>query len=153
MYISWAYITVSSLWARRRLKLQASWLFAQSKRTLKLCVTGLCVENPPGTDGFPSQRASDAVNVSIWWRHRSCYRLFNEATLRNHHVNPFRTDDINLTKQNTTQQNRLHMGWEILYEPDKTKQSANRAHNFGMYATGWQALPHVTPGVPFINID
>ena len=41
------------------------------KKTLKLRVTGLCEGNPPVTGGFPSQRASDAENVSIWWRHHA----------------------------------------------------------------------------------
>ena len=41
----------------------------RSKKTSKLRVTGLCEENPPVTGGFPSQRASKAENVSIWWRH------------------------------------------------------------------------------------
>ena len=40
-----------------------------SKKTSKLRVTGLCEGNPPVTGGFPSQRASDTENVSIWWRH------------------------------------------------------------------------------------
>ena len=29
----------------------------------------LCEENPPGTEGFPSQMASNVENVSIWLRH------------------------------------------------------------------------------------
>ena len=41
----------------------------RSKKTLKLRVTGLCVENSPGTDEFPAQMAIYAENVSIWWRH------------------------------------------------------------------------------------
>ena len=41
----------------------------RSKKTSKLRVTGLCVGNSPGTDEFPAQMASDAENVSIWWRH------------------------------------------------------------------------------------
>ena len=41
-----------------------------SKETSKLCVTGLCVGNSPGTSEFPAQMASYAENVSIWWRHR-----------------------------------------------------------------------------------
>ena len=41
----------------------------RSKKTSKLRVTGLCVENSPGTGEFPAQMASDAENVSIWWRH------------------------------------------------------------------------------------
>ena len=28
-----------------------------------------CVGNSPGTGEFPAQRASNAENVSIWWRH------------------------------------------------------------------------------------
>ena len=35
----------------------------------KFRVTGLCKGNPLATGGFPSQWASDAGNVSIWWRH------------------------------------------------------------------------------------
>ena len=41
----------------------------RSKKTPKLRVTGLCVGNSPVTDEFPAQRASNAENVSIWWRH------------------------------------------------------------------------------------
>ena len=41
----------------------------RSKKTSKLCVTGLCAGNSPGTGEFPAQRASYAENVSIWWRH------------------------------------------------------------------------------------
>ena len=40
-----------------------------SKKTSKLCVTGLCEGNSPGTGEFPAQMASNAENVSIWWRH------------------------------------------------------------------------------------
>ena len=32
-------------------------------------ITGRCEGNPPVTCGFPSQKASNAENVSIWWRH------------------------------------------------------------------------------------
>ena len=41
----------------------------RSKKTSKLCVTGLCVGNSPGTCEFPAQMASKAENVSIWWCH------------------------------------------------------------------------------------
>ena len=41
----------------------------KSKKTSKLCVTGLCAGNSPGTGEFPAQMASYAENVSIWWRH------------------------------------------------------------------------------------
>ena len=41
----------------------------RSKKTSKLRVTGLCAGNSTGTGEFPAQRASNAENVSIWWRH------------------------------------------------------------------------------------
>ena len=40
----------------------------RSKKTSKLRVTGLCAGNSPGTGEFPAQMASNAENVSIWWR-------------------------------------------------------------------------------------
>ena len=41
----------------------------RSKKTSKLRVTGLCVGNSPVAGEFPAQMASNAENVSIWWRH------------------------------------------------------------------------------------
>ena len=41
----------------------------RSKKTSKLRVTGLREGNSPVTREFPAQRASNAENVSIWWRH------------------------------------------------------------------------------------
>ena len=41
----------------------------RSMKTSKLRVTGLCAGNSPGTGEFPAQMASNAENVSIWWRH------------------------------------------------------------------------------------
>ena len=45
------------------------------KKTSKLRVTGLCEGNSRLTGEFPTQRASNAENVSIWWR----YHLMREA--------------------------------------------------------------------------
>ena len=39
------------------------------KKTSKLCVTELCAGNSPEIGEFPTQMASNAQNVSIWWRH------------------------------------------------------------------------------------
>ena len=41
----------------------------RTKKISKLHITGLCEWNPLVTGGFPSQRASNAENVSIWWCH------------------------------------------------------------------------------------
>ena len=46
-----------------------------SKKTSKLRVTGLCTWSPPVTGEFPAQMASNAKNVSIWWRHHAQTRL------------------------------------------------------------------------------
>ena len=46
----------------------------RSQKTLKLRVTGLCAGNSPGTGEFPAQMASNAENVSIWWRHHGLWR-------------------------------------------------------------------------------
>ena len=48
----------------------------RSKKTSKLCVTGLCVRNSPVTGEFPAQRASNVENISIWWRHDGCWVIF-----------------------------------------------------------------------------
>ena len=41
----------------------------RSKKKSKLRATGLCAGNSPVTGEFPAQMASNAENVSIWWRH------------------------------------------------------------------------------------
>ena len=41
----------------------------RSKKTSKLCVTGLYAGSSPVTGEFPAQMASNAENISIWERH------------------------------------------------------------------------------------
>ena len=60
-----------------------------TKKTSKLHVTGLCVGNSPVTGEFPAQRASNAKNVSIWWRHHDyikfhsfCFLIAISSVLR-----------------------------------------------------------------------
>ena len=70
-------ITMTSWWARWRLKSLVLPLCTQpfirrSNKISKLRVTGLCAGNSPGTGEFPAQMASNAENVSIWWRHHEC---------------------------------------------------------------------------------
>ena len=48
----------------------------RSKKTSKLRVTGFCAGNSPGSGEFPAQMASNAENVSIWWRHHEAGILF-----------------------------------------------------------------------------
>ena len=55
---------------RRRLNyLLNYWFRCRSKKSSKLRVTGLCEGNSPVTGEFLAQKASNAGNVSIWWRH------------------------------------------------------------------------------------
>ena len=51
--------------------LYSTFVQAQIKENIKAPrhVTGLCVGNSPVTGEFPAQKASNAKNVSIWWRH------------------------------------------------------------------------------------
>ena len=49
----------------------------RSKKTSKLCVTGLCEGNSPVTGEFPAQMASNAENVFIWWRHHKKHLLYH----------------------------------------------------------------------------
>ena len=54
----------------------------RSKKTSKLRVTGLCAGNSPVAGEFPAQRASNAENVFIWWRHHEklCERVQDAST-------------------------------------------------------------------------
>ena len=48
----------------------------RSKKTSKSRVCGLCEGNSPVTGEFPSQRAGNTENVSIWWRHHDFCAVF-----------------------------------------------------------------------------
>ena len=68
--LEWRHNERNGVSNHRHLDCLFSLLFRRpSKKTPKPRVTGLYEGNPPVTGGFPSQRASDAENVSIWWRH------------------------------------------------------------------------------------
>ena len=58
-------IIYSTVYSRRR-----------TKKTSKLRVTGLCVGNSPVTGEFAAQRASNAENVSIGWRHHELCKMW-----------------------------------------------------------------------------
>ena len=51
----------------------------RSNKTSKLRVTGRCARNSPGTGEFPTQMASNAENVSIWWRHHGTTMLWSSC--------------------------------------------------------------------------
>ena len=51
----------------------------RSKEISKFRVTGLCAGNSSVTSEFPAQKASNAENVSIWWRHHDLQIILNMA--------------------------------------------------------------------------
>ena len=55
---------------------------SRSKKTSKLRVTGLCEGTSPITDEFPAQRASNAENVSIWWRHHVAMGSYTQTGVK-----------------------------------------------------------------------
>ena len=61
----------------------------RSKKTSQLCVTGLYVGNSPVTGEFPAQRASNAENVSIWWRQTALLRILFVSVGGMHHAHGF----------------------------------------------------------------
>ena len=55
------------------------WFRRRSKKTSNLRVTGLCEGNSPVTGEFSAQKAGNAENVSIWWRHHGYPTKNNKA--------------------------------------------------------------------------
>ena len=53
----------------------------RSNKISKLRVAGLCEGNSPVTGEFPTQRTSNAENVSIWWRHHKL-NMFAQSSLQ-----------------------------------------------------------------------
>ena len=68
--LQWHHNEHDSISDNRHLDCLLSRLFRRrSNKTSKLQFTGLFGWNPSWTGRFPSQRAGDAENVSIWWCH------------------------------------------------------------------------------------
>ena len=66
----------------------------RSKKTSKFRVTGFCAGNSPGAGEFPAQMASNAENVSIWWRHHAKFEL---GCLPKHTWKPSYVQALNLS--------------------------------------------------------
>ena len=79
-----------------------------SKKTSKLHITGLCTGNSPVTGEFPAQMASNAENVSIWWRHHVCQTSLCGL--------PGSPPYYSLVTQSLPSQHS-HWGWQLLRHP------------------------------------
>ena len=53
----------------------------RSKKTSKLCDTGLCAGNSLVPGEFPEQMASSAERVSIWWCHHAMWSRWSWSVL------------------------------------------------------------------------
>ena len=60
----------------------------RSKKTSKLRVTGLCAGNSPEAGEFSAQIASNAENVSIWWRHHESHVLGQHSFIKRSATTP-----------------------------------------------------------------
>ena len=58
----------------------------RSEKSSKLSATGLCEGNSPVTAEFPVQRASNAENVFIWWRHHGLLITWPRVVSRHQHA-------------------------------------------------------------------
>ena len=93
----------------------------RSKKTSKRRVTGLCAWNSPGTGEFPAQKASNAENVSIGWRHHEFIRhlpvnndsIYTMPLMYTHiWVNFCKIEQANLLKKYLTNYKRIGC-WEF----------------------------------------
>ena len=80
--LQWCHHERDGVSNHRRLDCLLTRLFRRrSKKTSNLRVTGLCEGNSTVTSEFPSQRASNAENASIWWlNHAIISSFFNNSS-------------------------------------------------------------------------
>ena len=80
--LQWRHNGLDGVWNHQPYHCLLGRLFgARSKKTPKLRVTGLCADNSPSR-WIPTQMASNAENVSIWWRHHGIqWSLVNSVLL------------------------------------------------------------------------
>ena len=87
----------------------------RSKNESKLRVTGFRAGNSPAK--YPAQRASNAANVSIWWRHHGCFTNTVVNVMGNHKIN--------------LMANRVHIAWNVLYIDSLWPSDTIWRHNSG----------------------
>ena len=79
MLLQWRHNERYGVSNHQRLHCLLNHLFGRrSKKTSKLRFTGLYTGNSPVTCEFPAQKASNAENISIWWRHHEVVDLIQQ---------------------------------------------------------------------------
>ena len=98
--LQWRHNGHDGVWSHQPYYCLLNHLFRRrSKKTSKLRVAGLCEGNSPMTGEFPAQMASNADNVSIWWRH---------------HVNEIWADNVITSKRSSREPCTYFMGYTVL---------------------------------------
>ena len=76
--LKWRYNECDGVSNHRRLDcLLDHWFRCRLKKTSTVHVTGLCEGTPPVTDGFPSQRTTDAKNTSVIMTYEACTKYIH----------------------------------------------------------------------------
>ena len=119
---------------------------AQIRETSKLRATGLCEVNPPVTGGFPSHRASNAENVSIWWRHHACMVLCIASQLWTHSVGMKNLGQVSTEPRNFlfifNHYMQFHQNYKILHGYPQSKDPSTSA-NYKIVYTYVSYLLHI----------
>ena len=82
----------------------------RSKKNSKLRVTGLCAGNSPVTGEFPAQKASNAENVSIWWRHHVLKKMEKHKSHTHHDICSYCNEKIRVRNYGC-----MGLGYSILW--------------------------------------
>ena len=100
--LQWRHSERDGVWNNRRLDgLLKRLIRHRSKKTSKLCITGLCEGNSPVTGKFPWQTDSNAENVSIWWcHHDELFVTWNTIPSARDHLNMILYDRYIFSKGN-----------------------------------------------------
>ena len=118
-------------------------LVGRLKKTSKLRITGLCAGNSPGTGEFLAQMASNAENVSIWWRHHAenisiwwRHHVLEGSVCYIHNMNPFYKKSLRIQNQMFWQFFLFYVWWWC----------ANHVTNCTRHWLSWQCKIVTWPG-------
>ena len=127
------------------------WFGQRSKKTSKLRVTGLCEGNSPVTCAFLSQRASNAVNVSIWCHH--VWSLKNNDMLYHFSMESLTKICIPLIMPNSCTVRNINQFQFVLWLSINVFDA--HFHHFDNDRTTFRCFPYIftTEPLPVIQID
>ena len=126
----------------------------RSKEISKLCVTGLCGENSQVTGEFPAQRASNAENVSSWWRrHRGLQTCIHQIAMYHHNCCIYSAERI---KQSVldNKQRPVSVTVKTCHKDTPYKLETERTHEEIFIFVSFSHLTSVSAAVPlnFYNV-